>query len=89
MQKAAKVARKFAAEKAAREKASNVVETMIGAGTASPAPPLGPLLGQKGLNVASFCKVLRTLCLIIFLLLLVRSNSAWSILLANSCKNCD
>jgi large subunit ribosomal protein L11 len=23
---------------------------------ATPAPPLGPLLGQRGINVASFCQ---------------------------------
>ncbi|XP_014283030.1 large ribosomal subunit protein uL11m [Halyomorpha halys] len=34
----------------------NKVKTNIPAGLASPGPPLGPMLGQVGLNIAAFCK---------------------------------
>lgn len=30
--------------------------TTVKAGNAAPAPPLGPELGERGLNVAGFCK---------------------------------
>ena len=29
---------------------------LIGAGQAKPAPPVGPALGQAGLNIMAFCK---------------------------------
>lgn len=32
------------------------MQTWIQAGLASPAPPLGPQLGQKGINIAQFCR---------------------------------
>lgn len=33
-----------------------VVKLIIPAGKASPAPPIGPALGQRGLNIMEFCK---------------------------------
>jgi ribosomal protein L11 len=33
-----------------------VVRLLIGAGEAKPAPPVGPALGQAGLNIMQFCK---------------------------------
>ena len=32
------------------------IRLLIGAGAAKPAPPVGPALGQAGLNIMSFCK---------------------------------
>jgi len=32
------------------------IKLQIPAGKANPAPPIGPALGQKGLNIAEFCK---------------------------------
>jgi large subunit ribosomal protein L11 len=32
------------------------VKLQVSAGAANPAPPVGPALGQKGLNIMEFCK---------------------------------
>lgn len=32
------------------------VKLQIGAGQANPAPPIGPALGQQGVNIMEFCK---------------------------------
>ena len=32
------------------------IKLQIAAGEASPAPPIGPALGQKGVNIMDFCK---------------------------------
>ena len=32
------------------------IKLQIAAGEASPAPPIGPALGQKGVNIMEFCK---------------------------------
>ena len=32
------------------------VRLLVPAGQAKPAPPVGPALGQAGLNIMSFCK---------------------------------
>ena len=38
------------------KKTIGTIKLQILAGKANPAPPIGPALGQKGLNIASFCK---------------------------------
>jgi len=41
---------------AAPKKIQAVVKLQIRAGAATPAPPVGPALGQHGVNIAEFCK---------------------------------
>lgn len=38
------------------KKVDSVVKLQIPAGQASPAPPVGPALGQAGINIMGFCK---------------------------------
>ncbi|MBO0891518.1 MAG: 50S ribosomal protein L11, partial [Acidothermales bacterium] len=39
-----------------RKKLAAVVKLQIQAGLATPAPPVGPALGQHGVNIMEFCK---------------------------------
>ena len=39
-----------------KKKILAVIKLEIPAGKANPAPPIGPALGQKGLNIMEFCK---------------------------------
>src|SRR5260221_9595231 len=39
-----------------RKKLSAVIKLQIKAGMANPAPPVGPALGQHGVNIMEFCK---------------------------------
>jgi len=38
------------------KKVINIVKLQIPAGKANPAPPVGPALGQAGINIMGFCK---------------------------------
>ena len=38
------------------KKIKTVVKLQIPAGQANPAPPIGPVLGQHGINIMEFCK---------------------------------
>lgn len=38
------------------KKVDGFIKLQIRAGQASPAPPIGPALGQKGVNIMEFCK---------------------------------
>jgi len=38
-----------------KKEVSNVVKLQIPAGKANPAPPVGPALGQAGVNIQEFC----------------------------------
>jgi large subunit ribosomal protein L11 len=38
------------------KKITGMVKLQIPAGAANPAPPVGPALGQKGVNIMEFCK---------------------------------
>jgi len=40
----------------AKKKVVTVIKLQIPAGKANPAPPVGPALGQHGLNIMAFCK---------------------------------
>ena len=40
----------------AKKQVAAIVKIQIPAGQASPAPPVGPALGQHGLNIMDFCK---------------------------------
>ena len=39
-----------------KKKVLTIIKLQIPAGQASPAPPIGPALGQHGLNIMDFCK---------------------------------
>lgn len=38
------------------KKIQSCIKLQIPAGTANPSPPIGPALGQKGVNIMEFCK---------------------------------
>ena len=38
------------------KKVTGQVKLQIPAGKANPAPPIGPALGQQGVNIMEFCK---------------------------------
>ncbi len=38
------------------KKISGIIKLQVPAGKANPAPPIGPALGQRGLNIMEFCK---------------------------------
>jgi large subunit ribosomal protein L11 len=38
------------------KKIKAIVKLALSAGKATPAPPVGPVLGQHGINIAAFCK---------------------------------
>lgn len=38
------------------KKIEALIKLQIGAGSANPSPPVGPALGQRGLNIMEFCK---------------------------------
>jgi large subunit ribosomal protein L11 len=38
------------------KKVAGIVKLQIPAGNATPAPPVGPALGQQGINIMEFCK---------------------------------
>jgi len=38
------------------KKVTGIVKLQIAAGQANPAPPVGPALGQQGVNIMEFCK---------------------------------
>jgi large subunit ribosomal protein L11 len=44
------------AKKKKKKKAVNQIKLQIPAGSANPAPPVGPALGQHGVNIMQFCK---------------------------------
>ena len=41
---------------AVKKKVTGCVKLQIVAGKANPAPPVGPALGQQGVNIGAFCK---------------------------------
>jgi large subunit ribosomal protein L11 len=41
---------------ASKKKISGYIKLQIPAGKANPAPPIGPALGQHGVNIMAFCK---------------------------------
>lgn len=38
------------------KKVSSIIKLQVKAGAANPSPPIGPALGQAGLNIMEFCK---------------------------------
>ncbi|XP_073999042.1 mitochondrial ribosomal protein L11 [Rhodnius prolixus] len=55
MSKAGKVIKNIS-KKVEKVVHGNKIKTFIQAGLAAAGPPLGPILGQHGLNIATFCK---------------------------------
>lgn len=45
------------AAKGAAGGVDTIVKLIVGAGQASPSPPVGPALGSKGVKSMDFCKV--------------------------------
>ncbi len=41
---------------ARQKKVTGLIKLQINAGAANPAPPIGPALGQHGVNIMEFCK---------------------------------
>ena len=41
----------------ATKQAESLIKLQIPAGQATPSPPVGPALGQHGVNIMDFCKV--------------------------------
>lgn len=41
---------------AAKKEVTGIIKLQIPAGQANPAPPVGPALGQQGVNIMAFCK---------------------------------
>src|SRR5205085_10191536 len=41
---------------ARQKKVTGLIKLQIKAGAANPAPPIGPALGQHGVNIMEFCK---------------------------------
>lgn len=39
-----------------KKQITGYIKLQIGAGSANPAPPVGPALGQRGVNIPEFCK---------------------------------
>jgi len=39
-----------------KKKVTGLIKLQINAGAANPAPPIGPALGQHGVNIMEFCK---------------------------------
>ena len=40
------------------KKVTGMIKLQVPAGKANPAPPIGPALGQHGVNIPGFCKEL-------------------------------
>jgi large subunit ribosomal protein L11 len=43
-------------EKTVAKKISTYIKLQVAAGQANPSPPVGPALGQHGVNIMEFCK---------------------------------
>ena len=39
------------------KKVQGYVKLQVPAGSANPSPPIGPALGQQGVNIMEFCKL--------------------------------
>ncbi|MGU9977424.1 MAG: 50S ribosomal protein L11 [Candidatus Oxydemutatoraceae bacterium WSBS_2016_MAG_OTU14] len=50
------MAKEKGAKKGSKTEIVSLIKLQIPAGSATPAPPVGPALGQHGLNIPSFCK---------------------------------
>ncbi len=44
------------AVRGSKKKITGYIKLQVAAGKANPSPPIGPALGQKGLNIMEFCK---------------------------------
>ena len=62
---------------------SSIIKLQIPAGEANPAPPVGPALGQHGVNIMEFCKAFNALteskrCTIIPVIISVYENKSFT-----------
>jgi Ribosomal protein L11, N-terminal domain len=57
-----------------------IVKLIVGAGQASPSPPVGPALGSKGVKSMDFCKVRLQMCLLLMAATIGRLSS-WGLML--------
>jgi large subunit ribosomal protein L11 len=46
----------MAPKPSSKKKVTGYIKLQVPAGKANPSPPIGPALGQKGLNIMEFCK---------------------------------
>ena len=54
------------------KKVTGYIKLQIPAGKATPAPPVGPALGQHGVNIVQFTKEFNLLTISIMLLIIIK-----------------
>ena len=60
------------------QKVTGYIKLQIPAGKATPAPPVGPALGQHGVNIMGFCKELNDIGMIIPVVITVYADRSFT-----------